>query len=396
MNKRINIYYFGEIGVYNEYCPEYVCDKNFVGEILYLISKDGPFTISKEEIIKTLNINLSTFEDIIEELKRINLIDIKDKYYKVNFPVFLEKDLEILDDTLGNIGRSIGDMIIKNKEYIYNKLTLLSSYNFFTKERLLYHIICDDIFDGTALEYFGQKGLFCVSKPQPDDRNYIVIGYEDNEVVESYSNKLLCSSNNYRSNGFTFNSFGDSNGERKDMYRFFRMTQKSLEDSTRSQNLNLAYIKIIDNKNKEVAEQCGKLILKISDSQISYTNLTETEKELADFLKKLNYISFDKNTDIISINVPIFIQSDRKIINELSTFILDGIFEKVKELFRDFEKDAKDITAIQHKVNIKEILNELWHQVFGLTNEYLVDKGFVEAPKHLNLEGRYFQSLIIN
>ena len=396
MNKRVNLYFFGEIGVYDEYCPSYVCSKKFVAEILYLIAKNRPFTISKEEIMDTLNISLNTFEEIINALKRIDLIDAKNNYYKVNFPIFLEKDLGILDKTLRNIGKVVGDIIIKNREFIYNKIITLSSYSLFTKERLLYHIICDDIFDGTAFDYFNEKGLFCASKIQPGDRDYISIGYEDSEIVEYHSNKLLCSSNNFRSDSFVFNSFGDSNGQRKDMYRFFRMTQKTLEDSTKSHDLNLAYIKIIYNKNKEIAEQCGQLILKILNCKISYLDLAETEKELATFLKKLNYISFDRHADTISIEVPIFTESDREIINEISIFILNEIFETVKELFIEFEKTAKDLTAIQHRVNIKEILNELWHQVFGVTNEYLVEEGFVATPEHMNGEGRYLQSLSIN
>lgn len=396
MNKRINLYYFGEIGAYDKYNPAYICNNMFALEILYLIAKNKPFTISKEKIINTLNIELNVFEEIINALKEINMIDIKDCNYKVNFPIFLVEDLEVLDKLLNNIGKAIGEIFIENKQFIYSKLSSLSSYKYFSKERLLYHIICDYIFDGTAFDFFSEKDLFCVSKIQPGNRDYIAIGYEDNEIVERRSNKLLCSSNNFRSDNFVFNSFGDSSGQRKDMYRFFRMTQKSLETTTKSQELNFSYIKIIDKYNIDIAKKCGKLILKILSSNINYLELNKCEKELAVFLKELNYISYDADTSIITIKVPVFNGLDIEIINEISTFILNELFDTVKELFIEFENNAKGLTSIQHNVDIKEILNELWHQVFGITNEYLVEKEFVEAPENIKGEGRYFRSFSVN
>lgn len=275
-------------------------------------------------------------------------------------------------------------------------MTGLTSYNIFGKKRLLYHIICDSIFDGTAFDYFGKKNLFCISKSQPDNRDYIVIGYEDSKKVESHSNKLLCSSNNFRTDRFTFNSFGDSNGNRNDIYRVFRITQKSLETATNLPNINLAYIKILDTKNRDIAEQCGELILKINNSSINYLELTDNEKDVAIFLKELGYLDFDGKLKCIKLVVPIFSESDRSIINEISLTVLNEIFDVVKELFSDFELRASDLTSVKHRVDIKEVANELWHQIFGLTNEYLGKAGFVELPKYIAGEGRYLRSFISN
>lgn len=392
MNKKLNLYYFGDIGVYDEYCPDYVCSKTYASEILYIIAENKPFTISDQEIIKTLKIEEDHFKNVISSLQNINLIDVKDNTYKVNFPVFLEKDLVILDRKLENIGNIIGDKIINNSELIYSKIKGLTSTSTFSKERLLYHIICDSIFDGTAFDYFSETDLFCISKSQPGNRDYIVIAYEDNKNVEAHSNNLLCSSNNFRTNRFNFNSFGDSNGNRKDMYRVFRITQQSLENATNYESLNLSYIKILDVKNREISEQCGELILKIHDTNVIYEELTDTEKYLATFLIELNYLKIDEKSNFLRLEVPIIKESDIAIIDELSLIILDDIFDVVKDLFSSFEVGTSDLTAIKHEVNIKEIANELWHQIFGLTNEYLGTVGFVESPNHIVGEGRYLKS----
>ncbi|NOQ23714.1 MAG: hypothetical protein GQ565_13840 [Candidatus Aegiribacteria sp.] len=54
-----------------------------------------------------------------------------------------------------------------------------------------------------------------------------------------------------------------------------------------------------------------------------------------------------------------------------------------------------DLTSVLHGIDEKEIANELWHQVFGNINEYLVREGILLTPEHKIGEGRYFQALYI-
>lgn len=395
MNKKINIYIFGESGEYDEYNPAYVCSKEFVPEILYLIACNKPFSISKKDIVKKLKIDEETFDSIIDSLKLINAIDTRNDKYKLNFTVFLEKDIPLMDKLFSSVGEDVGNKIIENRQLIYEKAARLASYPDFSKERLLYHVICDSIFDGTAFGFFAEKNIFTSSKIQPGNREYMIYGYEDNEKVEGHSNGLLCSSNNYRSESFAFNSFGDSDGDRKDMFRFFRKTERALGKATPFNDLNLSYIKLIEGRNNEIAETCGKLICSIAEKETEFSRLSDNEKDLADFLIKLGYLYIDQKSAIISSSVPIFKDADNKVIAEISEIILSGICDTVKSAFKEFERKASDLTAVKHGIDINEIAVELWHQVFGFANEYLVKKGFVEAPEYKKGEGRYLRSFII-
>lgn len=395
MNKKLNIYFFGDNGPYDEFNPGYVCTKEFVPKILYLIACNEPYSISKDEIIKIIKIDEEGFNSIIESLKRINAIDIIQKKYKLNFPVFLEEDMPLLDKYFDNVGEIIGSKIIEIKEQVYEKLPKLSNYSFFSKERLLYHVICDDIFDGTAFDFFEKKNIFSPSKIQPGNRDYIIFGYEDSPIVEKHSNKILCSSNNYSSKSFVFNSFGDSDGTRKDMFRFFRQTEKNLESATPFNELNLDYIKLIEHKNSEIAETCGEMVWKSYKNQIVYNQLSKIEKDTVKFLEGLGYLTINGKDSTIVCNVPVFQRSDNEIINEISDIVLNEIFEIVKTTFDRFEEEAIELTAIKHEVSIKEIAIELWHQVFGFTNEYLAKIGIVQSPEYINGEGRYLRSFSI-
>lgn len=280
---------------------------------------------------------------------------------------------------------------------LYEKISHLKCSTLYSNERVLYHIICDKIFDDSAFEFFEERGTFCTSKPQPGDRNYIIVAYQQSEEVEKQSNKLLCSSNNYESSIFTFNSFGDGNGERKDFYRFIRLIQKNTDTASSFSELNEAYNKILDSMNKGLASKCGELIYKIIEGNYKYNQLTEVEKPLINFLKELEYVDTDMENNTISIIIPVFYESEKTtIIRELSDIILTNIFPIVKEVFEKFQVTSADLTSIKHNVDLKEIANELWHQIFGATNEYLVKGGFVSSPNNINGEGRYLRSLIIN
>lgn len=395
MGRKIKVYFFGETGLYDKYSPDYVCIRKFVPELLYLIAYNSPFSISKGEIIKELNIGEEEFNDVIKSLELIKAIDVIEDRYKLNFTVFLEKDIPILNNCFSKTGKEIGDIIIKNSKLIYEKLSNLKSYGNFSNERLLYHIICDKIFDGQAFDYyFAEKNLFSPYKKQVGDRAYLIFGYEDSSLLENYSNNILCSSNNYRSKSFVFNSFGDSHGQRRDMFRFFRIAEKSMEDISDYKDLNRAYLNIIDNKNRETAEGCGELIVKCINNIIYYNKLSAYEKDLSNFLIELGYLEINNNSKLFS-PVPIFESSDDTVIDEIGDIILNSIFAAVKEVFDNFEKDALDLTPIKHEIDIKETAIELWHQVFGKTNEYLAEKGFVEKPIYKENQGRFLQSISI-
>lgn len=159
-NKKLNFYFFGDIGTYNEFNPAYVCNKEYAPEILYIVASHKPFSICKLEIMKELNIEENKFDDVISSLKLINAIDEDEKGYKINFPTFLEKDVISMDKYLSNIGEVVGDKIISLKNILYEKLSCVTNYKTFTNERLLYHIICDEIFDGTAFDFLNLRKFF--------------------------------------------------------------------------------------------------------------------------------------------------------------------------------------------------------------------------------------------
>jgi len=173
------------------------------------------------------------------------------------------------------------------------------------------------------------------------------------------------------------------------------MTQQSIKESTPFQEVNLSYIKIIDKTNKDIAEKCGQLMWRTFREATNYNELSSEDKELAIFLKEMDYLNIDEKSNKLYCNVPIFQEKDMKIVTRIGEIILKEILEIVKNILDSIEKDSKDLTAIKHKVNIKEVGNELWHQIFGRANEELIERGIIAKPYSSEQEGRYLRSMRI-
>ncbi|MDP2807878.1 MAG: hypothetical protein Q8O74_07065, partial [bacterium] len=387
--------YFGETGSYDRYNPSFVCGKAPIPEMAYLLASSQPFTLSRARLTGRLNIDADLVDNAINDLLRIGAIEESDYTYKLCFPVFLERDLLLIDKYLSSVGEMIGQNILSLKDILHHKIERLECRKIFTPERILYHLICDDILDGAAFDFFSIQGILCASKPQPDNRDYLMVGFEESEKVNKYSSGLLCSSNNFRSGGFNFNSFGDANGTRKDMYRFFRSVQKNFEKATPFDRLNLSYSRLLDRANGDVAKKCGELILSVASQRTNIDNLEEYDRDLINFLKEMEYLDIDKSDGDVKLNIPVFQKTDRAVINEISDLVLNRIHPQVRTLLENFETQVPGLTALKHKVDPKEIANELWHQIFGRTNEYLVQTGSVAMPKNIHGEGRYLRSLWI-
>ncbi|QSX06276.1 hypothetical protein JYG23_02105 [Sedimentibacter sp. zth1] len=146
---------------------------------------------------------------------------------------------------------------------------------------------------------------------------------------------------------------------------------------------------------KEITSECAKFIKKILSSDILFCKLDDEDKNIACLLKKLGYINFDEKTSIIEIIVPVFYEFENHLLDDISNIIMNEIYSIVKSCFDNFLVNANVFTSVKHGVDIKELGNELWHQIFGFTNEMLVKSGFVQKPLYIETEGRYLRSLCI-
>jgi len=389
---KLDLFYFGDIGKYDAFNPARVCAQKYAAETLFLIASCAPYELSKAEIARFLGVEQETMGPIIDSLHRIKAIECKDDTYRICFPAFLQGDVQ----QMNGIVSSARDSIVRTLEQLNSQLVPIAQrfrcHRQFGVGRIMYHVICDSVFDDIAFAYFEKEKLLCTSKLQPGNRDYLVIGYEACEEVAQNSDLLLCSSNNYACDGVRFNSFGDSYGRRKDMYRFTRLFDSEPHELAQFLNRSEDIEMLLSSDMKSIASRCSSMVKRIVSNDVYWTDLTD-DAETALLLSELGYVSGRQEKNHISMMVPVFYQDEQLLITAVGDIVLPQIDNAVKRAFDSFSMRTGDFTAVRHMVDIEEIGNELWHQIFGFTNEHLARTGFVDKPQYIDGQGRFLRSI---
>lgn len=389
---KLDLFYFGDIGKEGAFNPARVCAQRYATEILYLIASRAPYELSEAGIARFLKVEQETIQPIVASLLRIKAIECRDDTYRICFPVFLQGDVQQVKGILSGASDAIAGTLEQLKSQLVPIAQRFRCHSQFTVGRTLYHVICDSVFDDTAFAYLEKSRLLCTSKPQPGSRDYLVIGYEAREEVAQNSSLLLCSSNNYVCDGIRFNSFGDSDGRRKDMYRFMRIFDSEPHELAQFLDGVQDIEALLSSDMECIASGVGSMVRRIVAGDLYWTDLTD-DAETALLLSELGYVSQRRDGNHLSMMVPVFYPDEQLLITAVGDIILPQIENAVRRALDSFAMRADDFTAVRHGVDIEEIGNELWHQIFGLTNELMVKTGFVDQPQHIDGQGRFLRSI---
>ena len=394
MPRKIDLYSYGDPGEFDKHNPIYLYEQKWAPEILFEIANANSYELTKYDIASKLDTNADNLDDLLSNMEKIGMVTKKQNRYSISLLVILEKDLPVIDNLTSSIAFRLSQKIMRYKQEIHNFASSIKCLNEFGYDRILYHVIGCDILDGTAFFEFTKRGILSISKPQYDNRDYILIGFEQNEVVSCYSDKLLCSRNCKSAAGVDFASFGDSNGNRQDMFRFMRQVTSQLTDVTPDLSLNSSYIHILEQHNQHLTQVCAEIVTKVLCAEKKDPSFSDEEKAALKFLEILKYIELDESGRV-RITVPLFDADDVKAIDDISNYLIELIGTEIASEFSNLKGKMQGLSAVLHGVDEKEIANGLWHQVLGNINENLVRDGLFATPKSIIGEGRYFQAIYI-
>jgi len=392
MNNLMKVYHYGDCGKFDDYNPFKLIDEKYVSEMLYHIGKSEPHTLGIEELHDILGGDIDFIKTKIDKMIALDMINANEGLFSINFTMIFERDLISIDKFSKAMALEISEVILKKKNEIYKLAEKINSSKSHDVDELLYHLIGSYILDGLAIDTFSEKGLFKTSKIQKGDRDYILFGFEKCLKVDEFSENILCSCNNYRTKNLSFVSFGDAAGDRNDFYRFNRKVSSQINRVNAREETKADYINILEKTNKDIAIKCSQIVRTIIDNNNEYMKFDEEEMLYVNFLKSFQYLESENNH--YKISVPIFYPDDNPIINEIHDLLIKIILPVIKENFSR-AKEKLDISAVKHNVDIREVLNEMWHQVFGNINEQLVKQEMIKTPDYFKGEGRYLKAIYL-
>ena len=228
-------------------------------------------------------------------------------------------------------------------------------------------------------DYLENKNLLKQTFTQKDNRDYMIIGYENSIACNKLNKNLFCSFNHARFNNNSFTSFGNADGERLDLFRYFQLRDKN--------KLYGKFSHLDTHLNSFSKSEITENMFKIIESILNHENISSSPYLLA--LMEMQYIN--KENQII---VPLFDNYFEKI-KKLSQKILEDLGNLITNSLNDIKEKIKlsNISCVQHNVNSDQICNELWNIYFGLLNKYLIDKKIVAQPQQFKGEGKYLKCI---
>jgi len=377
--KNLNIYYFdNNVGDFDEFNPRFVMEQPYCKKIIEYLSQYKAYTVSMLALERKFKATKSEIEKAIKLLNNISAIKIKEDKLCLNLVFFNSTDIKKIKRII--INNLKNDLAFYENYFSTCEKYMSTLYPTINPKDTLYHLVCGKIFDGSLFDYLEKENLLKQSFKQKNNRDYMIIAYQNSPTCNNLNKKLYCSFNHARYNQNSLTSFGNAYGERYDYFRYFQLRDK-----------NKLYGKFID-LHKELKdydkETIMKNLLECLQNIIQNNNIDKNNK-FYEILINTNYITKD-----YKINVPIFDEYKQKlelihekIINDLGQVIITNL-NKIKKAVL-----SSNILCVNHGVMEEQLLNELWHIYFGLLNNFLVDKKIVAKPQQFKGEGKYLKCI---
>lgn len=304
--------------------------------------------------------------DTIQTLVQGGILRLEGDAVLFDTPVFLKEDTSILRETMQVRAGKLVALLLPVMSRIRECLTPLD--NGFPAEVNLYHILCGMVFDGLFFDCLSNRNVVATSRPHPSGLDYLSVIYERCPELDSLSDGLLCSYNCFTDGRCSLQSFGDSNGNRLDFYRFSRL----LESGTLPPQWEHLRPDFETYSRSDLLSQVRELII-----------TGRCEAKALSLLTEFGYVSCGHPC------VPVFTGSAFSAAEQIEKIVQT----QCGDAFAEALSPIPELTAAKHGVNPKEIANELYHILFGSVNEKLIAEGLAASPPHIPGEGRYLKCI---
>lgn len=310
--------------------------------------------------------------DGVGKLVRIGVIENNGGKLRFCCPIFTREDAACLKRLTVESAARIADKLIANRSGFVRAVAECGTD--FSPETHIYLLLCGAVFDGRFFSRLAAAGALAESRPHDDGSDYIPIIYEDDPALSRMSAEILCSYNRLVCTSGTFSSFGDADGVRRDMYRWYRSLLRGDAD------------KMPDLRGLSMPDFRDSL----ADEYINAVSAGRADPWYTEVFENMGYMRGGVPC------VPVYQSGLREsVVASLDALAAETVFS---DMITALEKvsSSPELTAVHHGVPAPEIANEVYHLLFGQINEHLVRAGIAASPPYCPGEGRYLRSFEIN
>lgn len=304
---------------------------------------------------------------LIQQLLDGGILRLVNQQLMFDCPIFLREDATVLSHEVAVHASALTDLLSKNIPLLVNCCSKIK--NGFSVRENLYHILCGMVFDGRFFDFLSNRGVVSTSRLHSSGLDYLTVIYETCRELQAFSNRLLCSYNRFANETCSLQSFGDSNGNRFDFYRFCRLLELG--------KLSPEY---------RPAERLWKQGQFDKNSFLSeIMTLIHSGRCSPAAMSLLEVFGYLRNGKIC---VPVYTSQNQDVIEEIEIIVEHVLGEAMSQTLFELSGSLQ-ITSVIHGVPWPEIANELYHILFGTINQQLVDRNLISEPQFFPGQGRY-------
>ena len=358
------------------YNPYTYCNLREV-QLLLLDMAEQPMT--EEEITA----HLSESKASIDDLLRLEIIRQEGDLYYINFPLFTDRDQQLISSVADVYSQKLADSISQKKEEIYR---LLGSYRptGIEPSKLAFIMIGGLILDLEGLRLLSEHGYIGQGAEKPGGNRYIL---NAQEVTEFSLKEIYWGCHTTGINSAVLMSFGDHHFEtvRNGFPDLLWGLGRRLGTSLRKELPELygtEFLTVMNDQMESFMSNIVAVTLKLKESPAGLpeleeaTSLNRTHLEhVLNFLMKIRYISQEGET--YNLLIPVLTKADQEMFQKIRGMVSEEILNWLQTHYDRIKEDLKDISAVRNRVNYGEVFNMLWHYFFGYTNKFLARSGLI-------------------
>ena len=346
-------------------------------QLLLLDMAEQPMT--KEQITT----RLSGTKTSIDDLLRVEIIRQEGELYYINFPLFTERDQELIIQAAEKYSQLLVDSIYQKREEIYR---LFGSYRPSGVEpsKLGFIVIGGLILDLGGLRLLREEGYIAHGVEKPGGNRYIL---NAQEVTEFSLKEMYWGCHTDDVNDVVLMTFGDHhsetvrNGFPDLLWGMGRRLGTSLKKEL-PELYGMELLMVLNDQMNMFLEDVVSIVLKLKESPAGLPELEKASgldgtyvEHILNFLIKIRYIA--KEDDTYHLIIPVFTEQDEEMFQKIQDLVNQEILNWIHTYYEPIKEDLKDISAVRNRVNYGEVFNMLWHYFFGYTNRLLARSGLI-------------------
>ncbi len=320
---------------------------------------------------------VDSYSQQAENLKRLLSLDVlreEDGRTYVNFTLFDSEDQKVVQEVADKHAQDLAECF-RGKRDVFRDIMSTYRNPEISFCELSYSLLGCYFLDLLALHLAKEWDNMNFAKPQPGDNHYTLWAEERGDLN---LREVYWGCHSLQAGDYVLQTFGDHHHETR---------REALPDILYNEpNVSFAgsdtYKSLLFETRRELGIYMGGMLDYAVEQSVSKEALCQQvdiaynrAEKMVNLLCSLGYLSGDE--DSLRTAVPFFSSPDLDLIKQVFHVCIPIFHDWCSHSVFRIEKDLSAVKPIQNGVSFDEVLIQVWHHIFGLTNKYLSRQGMI-------------------